>query len=52
MTIEQIRKELDKVENTIFYIDMINHWTPRDRERMNNVKAKRRELLSLLDKAE
>ena len=47
MTKEELKARIEKVENELFMINMIDNWSRQDEERYNNL---RKELKSLREK--
>lgn len=39
MNRETIEKEIERIENAIFAINMIDHWSNADRERLRTLEA-------------
>ena len=50
MTKEDLLKKLDELETREFLINMVDRWTWRDKELLNETKAEIKEVKKLLDK--
>ena len=46
---EEILAKLEEIEKKLFYNDMIDHWTDRDRQERGELLRKKRELLNQLE---
>lgn len=46
--LELLNKRIEELEKTIFYLDMIDHWTNEDRELSNKYDKELRELKELV----
>ena len=49
--IESLKKQIKNIEETIFLIDMVDHWTTEDEKAMSHWKAELDKVKSLLIEA-
>lgn len=52
MTKEELKVRIEKVENELFMINMIDHWSRQDEERYNNLRKEFKSLREKLKTAE
>lgn len=45
---ENTKKELEEINNQIFYLRMIDHWTREDYELSDKLESRKRELEAML----
>lgn len=48
--VEELKNKIEKLEDTLFYINMIDHWTNEDRELYNNYSKQVQDLKAMLIK--
>lgn len=48
--VEELKRKIEELEDTLFYIDMIDHWTQKDKEHYNKYSKQIKELKELLIK--
>ena len=46
--LENLKKQIAELEDTIFYIEMIDHWTAKDSELYDRYNTQLRELKALV----
>ena len=50
--VEEIKRRLEVLEDNKFYIDMKDHWTDRDWDRLYEIKVEERALKAELEELE
>jgi len=48
--VEELKNKIEKLEDTLFYINMIDHWTNEDRELYNKYSKQVQDLKAMLIK--
>lgn len=46
--VEELKKKIEDLEETLFFIDMIDHWTKEDKESYDKYSKQVQELKQLL----
>lgn len=46
--IKALKKKIEELENTIFFLEMIDHWTSKDNELHNKYNEELRQLKSIV----
>ena len=46
--VEELKRKIEDLEETLFYIEMIDHWTRRDSEMYDKYSEQIKELKALL----